>query len=210
MKASNAASASFLVSAIQISWSARLAFDCWLLGSLFKTLAVLCTQQRWPRVLGQTSPTACQKARAPPRLLSHCTRSGAAVGARELGSHRKPPPFEVEEELFPRLRALAHAVDESDKFLFAFGRGADDHQQALRGLLEPGLHMDAVDPEVNVAVGREITLAPTRMLVRPGLLEPPDGRGREPAGILAEQCDQRLLEITGGDALQVENRDQHL
>ena len=28
MKASNAASASFLVSAIQISWSARLAFDC--------------------------------------------------------------------------------------------------------------------------------------------------------------------------------------
>ncbi len=64
MKASNAASASFLVSAIQISWSARLAFDCWLLGSLFKTLAVLCTQQRWPRVLGHTSSTACQKPRA--------------------------------------------------------------------------------------------------------------------------------------------------
>jgi len=33
---------------------------------------------------------------------------------------------------------------------------------------------------------RRITLAPTRMLVRPGLLEPPDGRGREPAGILDE------------------------
>jgi hypothetical protein len=45
-KASNAASASFLVSAIQISWSARLAFECWLFGSLFKTLAVLWTQQR--------------------------------------------------------------------------------------------------------------------------------------------------------------------
>ena len=34
-----------------------MAFDCWLLGSLFKTLAVLCTQQRWPRVLGHTSST---------------------------------------------------------------------------------------------------------------------------------------------------------
>ena len=34
-----------------------------------------------------------------------------SVGDRELGSHRKPPPFEVEEELFPRLRALAHAVE---------------------------------------------------------------------------------------------------
>src|SRR3979411_889170 len=105
MKASNAASASFLVSAIQISWSARLAFDCWLLGSLFKTLAVLCTQQRWPRVLGHTSSTSF-------------------------------------------------------------------HDCALSRT-------------------------------------PPDGRGREPAGILAEQCDQRLLEITGGDALQIENRDQH-
>src|SRR3981189_3495293 len=202
MKASNAASASFLVSAIQISWSARLAFDCWLLGSLFKTLAVLCTQQRWPRVLGHTSSTASQKPTAP--------SAAAPAGPPDRASHPRPPPFEVEEELFPRLRALAHAVDEPDKFLFAFGRGADDHQQALRGFLEPGLHMDAVDPEVNVAFGREIALAPTRMLVRPGLREPPDGRGREPAGILAEQCDQRLLEITGGDALQVENRDQHL
>ena len=33
-----------------MSWRARFAFDCWLLGSLFKTFAVLCTQQRWPRV----------------------------------------------------------------------------------------------------------------------------------------------------------------
>ena len=36
----------FLVSAIQISCRARLAFDCWLFGSLLRTLAVLCTQQR--------------------------------------------------------------------------------------------------------------------------------------------------------------------
>src|SRR3984893_6556072 len=118
MKASNAASASFLVSAIQISWSARLAFDCWPLGSLFKTLAVLCTQQRWPRVLGHTSSTACQKPRAP----------SATASSGPIASPRR---FEVEEELFPR---FAHAVDEPDKFLFAFGRGADDHQQALRGL----------------------------------------------------------------------------
>src|SRR5215831_1534188 len=48
------------------------------------------------------------------------------------------------------------------------------------------------------------------MLLRPGLFEPSHGRGREPAGILAEQRDQRLLEVAGGDALEVENRDQHL
>jgi hypothetical protein len=50
-KASNAASASFFVSAIQISpaWLSRTGF-----GSLFKILAVLWIQQRWPRVFGQT------------------------------------------------------------------------------------------------------------------------------------------------------------
>jgi len=29
-----------------------------------------------------------------------------------------------------------HAVDEADKLLLAFGRGADDDQQALRGIPE--------------------------------------------------------------------------
>src|SRR4029077_9154732 len=116
MKASNAASASFLVSAIQISWSARLAFDCWLLGSLFKTLAVLCTQQRWPRVLDHTSSTACQKPRAPSATAS----SGPIASPRRLRSRRSS---------FHDCALSGHAVDESDKFLFAFGRGADDHQQ---------------------------------------------------------------------------------
>src|SRR5439155_20331368 len=47
MKASNASSAAALVSAIQISCNARLAFGCWLFGNLAITFAVLCTQQRW-------------------------------------------------------------------------------------------------------------------------------------------------------------------
>ncbi len=29
-----------------------MAFDCWFFGNLFRTLVVLCTQQRWPRVPG--------------------------------------------------------------------------------------------------------------------------------------------------------------
>src|SRR5215468_9816581 len=37
-----------------------------------------------------------------------------------------------------------------------------------------------------------------------------DGRGREPTSILAEQRCQRLLEPACGDALEVEDRDQHL
>ena len=46
MNASSAASAAVLVCAIQMPCNARLALACRLFGSLFKTFAVLCTQQR--------------------------------------------------------------------------------------------------------------------------------------------------------------------
>src|SRR3981189_841974 len=102
MKASNAASASFLVSAIQIST----------LG-----LRLLAFGQLVQDIGGLVHPTALA-ARPRPHLLDRLPEAEGAVGDRELGSHRKPPPFEIEEELFPRLRALAHAVDDADKFPF--------------------------------------------------------------------------------------------
>jgi hypothetical protein len=46
------------------------------------------------------------------------------------------------------------------------------------------------------------------MFLRPDLLEPPDSRGRQLTAVLAEQHDQCLLEVAGGDALEVEERDQ--
>ena len=82
MKASKALSAWFLVSAIQISWRARFAFECRLLGSLLSTLAVLCTQQRWLRVRGHTSSIAFQKPSAPSAMASS-------------GANREPAPFEI-------------------------------------------------------------------------------------------------------------------
>ena len=48
-------------------------------------------------------------------------------------------------------------------------------------------------------LGGEIALAPARMLLRPGLLEPSDGRGRKPASVLAEQRDQCLIEVARRD-----------
>src|ERR1700719_3624446 len=167
------------------------------LGQLVQDLAVLCTQQRWPRVLGHPSSTACQKPRAPSATAS----SGPIASPRRLRSRRS--------SFHDCALSRTPSMSPTSSFLPS-GVAPMITSRHCAASLEPGLHMDAVDPEVNVAFGREITLAPTRMLVRPGLLEPPDGRGREPAGILAEQCDQRLLEITGGDALQVENRDQYL
>src|SRR5437868_13526282 len=81
-KASNAVTASFLVSAIQISCSARLALVCRLFGILFRMLAVLCTQQRCSRVVGHTSPSAFQNPSAP----SATAICGAVVRPRRFKS----------------------------------------------------------------------------------------------------------------------------
>ena len=127
-----------------------------------------------------------------------------------MRSDDQSTPLQVEEQLPPRLRALAYAVNETHQLLLAFRRRANDDQQALCVVLETSLHVDPIDPEIDVAFGRQVALAPARVLLRPGVLETANGGRREPTRILAEQCHQGLLEIPGGDALQVKDRDQHL
>jgi hypothetical protein len=100
-------------------------------------------------------------------------------------------------------------LGEADQLLLALRCGANNDQQALRIVFQPGLNMNAVDPEIDVAFGREVALAPAPVLFRPSLLETPYGRGRKPAGVLAKQRNERLLEVAGGDPLEVEDRDQH-
>src|SRR5680860_1750636 len=70
--------------------------------------------------------------------------------------------------------------------------------------------MDAIGPSVDVALGGEITLVPAPVLVAPDILQPRNRRGRQTGSILAEQGRQYLLEVAGRDALQVEDRNQHL
>jgi hypothetical protein len=128
-------------------------------------------------------------ARLRPHFLDGLPEAERAVGNREFGADRKPTPLEVEEQLPPGLRALAHAVNEADQLLFALRRGADDDQQALRIIiLQAGLYVDAVGPEIDVAFGREVAFAPAHVLVRPGVLEPADGRGRKAAGVLPSKA----------------------
>src|ERR1700704_3110553 len=166
------------------------------------------TLRQFVEDVGSLVHPAALLARFGPDLGKRLPEAQRTFGDREFRPHRKSTSLEIEQEFLPRLRALAHAVDQAYQLLLALRRRADDHEQALRIILKAGLHVDAVDPEVDVVLGGEIALAPANVFVRPGILEPGDGRGREPAGILAQQGRQRLLEIPRRDALQVENRDQ--
>jgi hypothetical protein len=54
--------------------------------------------------------------------------------------------------------------------ILPLGCGSDDDHQALRCVFQTGLHVNAVDPEVDVAFGREIRGVEHPPLIRRGPL----------------------------------------
>src|SRR6476620_8087953 len=101
MKASNASSAAALVSAIQISCNARLAFGCWLFGNLAITFAVLCTQHA-----AQTFSARPHRRPSRTRVRHRRWRAAAARRARAASARQ---------QIAPVLRALAGAIGEADQ-----------------------------------------------------------------------------------------------
>src|SRR6266852_3744178 len=92
----------------------------------------------------------------------------------------------------------------------AFRRRTDQHQDALLFVFEACLEMDAIGPDVDVALRRQIALLPRGMFVEPTVLQAADGECRQPSSILAKQRRQRLGEVAGRDPLQVKDRQQRL
>src|ERR1019366_5330561 len=84
------------------------------------------------------------------------------------------------------------------------------HQNALLFVFKACLEMDAISPDIDVALRRQFALLPRGVLVEPTLLQAADGGCRQPGSILAEQRSQRLGEVAGRDTLQVKDRQQRL
>src|SRR3954453_2251881 len=103
------------------------------------------------------------------------------------GRHGEPTALQIKQQTAPVMRAFAGAIGEADQFLAAFRRRTDQHQDALLFVLEPRLEMDAIGPDVNVALRRQITSLPRGVFVDPTVLQPTDGGCRQPGSILAEQ-----------------------
>ena len=154
-------------------------------------------------MVGHSSPSAFQNPSAP-RF-----REGR-LGDGELWRDGQTPVLQIEQQFTPILRALARAVGKAEQLLPALRRRADDDQDALLGVFETGLQVNAVGPHIDGALGRQIALPPVLVLVDPDLLQPSNSRGRQARCILAEQRRKRLREIAGREALQVEDWDQHL
>jgi hypothetical protein len=83
-------------------------------------------------------------------------------------------------------------------------------RHALLFVFEACLEMDAIGPDVDVALRRQIALLSRGVFVEPTVLQAADGGCRQPSRILAEQRRQRLGEVAGRDPLQIKDRQQRL
>src|SRR5271163_3864422 len=137
----------------------------------------------WPLLAG--SLAACSR-HSPSCAPSSVAHASSATPHRSPSRRRAPrrrrraaarsSDRAAEQQLLPGLRALADTVGKPDEFLPAFGGGADDHEQTLRIIFEPGLDVDAIDPEVNIPLGGQVAIEPAGVFVDPSLLQARNGR----------------------------------
>jgi hypothetical protein len=178
------------VSAFMLSCSARLARGCRVVGSLSRTLASRCTQQRGSAVSGQTSRTAAQNPSAP---IPDRQDRGPQAPRREVA--QDPPPD---------LGALPVAVLPGDDLLGPVGAHADEDQGAQPLLLRADPEVDPVSPEGDVVAVGQGAAPEARVRGPPHRRQPLDGAGRQPGGVGPEQGRQGLPEVPGGQPVQVE------
>ena len=104
-----------------------------------------------------------------------------AVARGELGIDREPPVLDIQQELTPRLLALAVAIGDGDELFLPVSGGAHQHQNALAfvvRVLEPHVEVHAVRPDVDIAAIGQRPLRPCRILLFPDGLQARDrGRG---------------------------------
>ena len=87
-----------------------------------------------------------------PDLADRLPEAKRAIGDGDLGRHRQTPALEIEQQGAPVVSALSRAVDKAEQLLLALRRGADDDQDALRLVLQTRLKVDAVGPDIDVAL----------------------------------------------------------
>src|SRR6266487_1853321 len=93
-------------------------------------------------------------------LLDRLPEAERAVADGEVRRDLEPTSLDVDEELTPTMRALAHAGLEADEFLLALRCRADQHEHAFGIRFHPGLQVDPVRPYVHVSPRREVALLP--------------------------------------------------
>ena len=129
-----------------------------------------------------------------------------AVADREVRCNLEPTLLDVDKELTPALRTLAHPDLEADEFLLALWCSANQHQHAFGSLFHPSLQIDPIGPHVHVSPHGEVALLPSVIIRLPLRRQSRDHRGREVRRVLPQQGGEHLLKVAGRHPTKVENR----
>ncbi len=115
--------------------------------------------------------------------------------------------FEIAQEPRPGVDRLAVAgLERNDPFrAIRERRERDQHGRLL--LLEAGLHVDPVDPEVDDLEPRQALPRPRVKLDVPLLFEPRDRRGRD-GRFVTQEASERQVHVPLGQAVEVELRQE--
>lgn len=148
--------------------------------------------------------------RAGKDLVKSLPEAERAVTNGNFRGDLQPALLHVDQEFTPALRALPDADLKANQFLLPFRRRADQHQHAFAVVFHARLQEDAIGPHIHVASRRQIALLPTLVLALSLGRQPGDDRRRQVRRVLAQQGRQRLLEIAGRDAAQIQHRQQRI
>lgn len=110
-------------------------------------------------------------------LVERLPEAERAIADGNIGRDLQATPLHVDQQLPPALCVLANACLETDQFLPAFGRGADQDQHAFGLVFRPRLEIDPVRPHIDIAPRRKIALLPTLVIGVPLRRQPRDRRG---------------------------------
>ena len=105
--------------------------------------------------------------------------------------------FEVQQEFFPRLLALAGAVPEPDQLFVTCRIRTHNDEEARPRCLQPTLEVHAIDPEIDVPFARQVPRLPLRQCFLPPLLQPAERGWRQPRRIGSQERLEGLGEIPG-------------
>ena len=133
-----------------------------------------------------------------------------AVASGQFGRNHEAPLLEVEKQFAPGLGTFAITVVDGQYFLAAPIVGADDDQNALAIFVQARLEIDAVSPEIDVALGGQVPPLPALQLLLPDLLETHDGVGRKARRVRTHERCQGVGKITRGDAFEIKPGQQFL
>src|ERR1700710_1667832 len=149
-------------------------------------------------------------ARMGPNLVERLPEAKRAIADGQFGSVRQAALLEIDEQFAPTLRALANPNLQADQLLAAFRRRADQNQHAFGLILHPGLQINAVRPDIDVASGGKVALLPAAIVPLPFARQPGDDRRRQVRSVPAKQRAKRLLEVARRDAAQIQNWQQSI